>query len=276
MPKIIDQIVKALKHPKAAIYLASQRYIRKYEGFSYNFYANGEAFVMDSLSTYLTNSITFDVGANRGDWSRMVSSRSTDCVIYAFEPSPTTFRSFLEPSTLGISTIKCCNIGLGSVDSLLPFKEYLNGDALSTFVTKADFHSLESSIVNVEVKTGDRFCQANNIDKINFLKIDVEGFEFDVLKGFEDMISDHCVDLIQFEYGYTNADSGHILKDMYKFLTDKGYAVGPIKPKGVIFMDFDYALNNFNSGPNFLAVSPKASHLVEVLRGPAIPFYPSR
>ena len=273
---MIKLITKVLLNPKAALYFACKNYIKKYEGFSYDFSKNGEAFVVDALSNHIAAGVIFDVGANKGDWSRMSSEKFPECAIYSFEPSPSTFKDFLETSTFSISSIKCYNIGLGSESAILPFKEYQGGNIFSTFVIDADFHSLKTSTTNVEVTTGDKFCQTNKIKKISFLKIDVEGFEYDVIKGFGEMIANSNIDVIQFEYGYTNADAGHTLKDIYKLLSDNDYVVGPLKPKGVIFMEFDYALNNFNSGPNFIAVSKKAPHLIDAIQGPGIKYYPMR
>lgn len=72
-----------------------------------------------------------------------------------------------------------------------------------------------------EVKRADEYIQKNNIKSIDFLKIDTEGFEFNVIKGFGDEIQK--VKVIQFEYGGTYIDSGDKLKDIIEYLVSHGF-----------------------------------------------------
>lgn len=67
-----------------------------------------------------------------------------------------------------------------------------------------------------ENKVGD-----NNVGKVDFLKIDTEGFEFDVLKGFGKALRD--VQFIQFEYGGTFMDNGVKMIDVVRYLEDMGF-----------------------------------------------------
>jgi hypothetical protein len=68
-----------------------------------------------------------------------------------------------------------------------------------------------------------------NIKYIDFLKIDVEGHEFNIIKGFEDMI--RKVNIIQFKYSATYLDSGVKLVDIINYL------------KGYNFHNFSYLTN---------------------------------
>ena len=73
-----------------------------------------------------------------------------------------------------------------------------------------------SKIFDTHLKVGDDLLNFKN--ETLFIKIDVEGFEFEVLKGFGNMLSEKAIKIIQFEYGYANADAGHTLKDIFNFL----------------------------------------------------------
>jgi hypothetical protein len=55
----------------------------------------------------------------------------------------------------------------------------------------------------IQVKRGDDFCRENNITQIDLLKIDTEGFEIPVLKGFSKMISESRVKAIYCEVGFS-------------------------------------------------------------------------
>ena len=61
----------------------------------------------------------------------------------------------------------------------------------------------------------------NNIKNIDFLKIDTEGFELNVLKGFGDFLEN--VKIIQFEYGGTFLDNNTKLIDVINYLEQKGF-----------------------------------------------------
>ena len=65
---------------------------------------------------------------------------------------------------------------------------------------------------------------------VDFLKIDTEGYELNVLQGFEDTLEN--VKIIQFEYGGTFLDNNTKLIDVINYLGSKG------------FYKFSYLTNN--------------------------------
>jgi len=117
-------------------------------------------------------------------------------------------------------------------------KSYLNNFGLSDKNESLEYYNEQQSFVNrklthpdtymnwtksiFEVRRADEYIQKNNIESIDFLKIDTEGFEFNVIKGFGDEIQK--VKVIQFEYGGTYIDSGDKLKDVIEHLARYGFA----------------------------------------------------
>ena len=73
----------------------------------------------------------------------------------------------------------------------------------------------------LHIKKGKDYIISNNIKNIDFLKIDTEGYEFNVLKGFEDHLEN--VKIIQFEYGGTFLDNDKKLIDVINYLEQKGF-----------------------------------------------------
>ena len=80
----------------------------------------------------------------------------------------------------------------------------------------------ESNKVLLNIKKGKDYVLENNIKSIDFIKIDTEGYELNVLQGFEDFLEN--VKIIQFEYGGTFLDNNKKLIDVINYLEQKGFS----------------------------------------------------
>lgn len=116
--------------------------------------------------------------------------------------------------------------------------------------------------IKVDLITGAEFCIQKGISKIDFLKIDVEGLEFQVLKGFLDFIENQKIKVVQFEYGPMNIESRTFLKDFYDFLGPKGYQIGKLYPDGVEFCEYCYQLDDFKWA-NYVAVLHSEKQIID-------------
>ena len=88
----------------------------------------------------------------------------------------------------------------------------------------------DSNKLLLDIKKGKDYVINNNVKHIDFLKIDTEGYELNVLQGFEDTLEN--VKIIQFEYGGTFLDNNIKLIDVIHYLISKG------------FYKFSYLTNN--------------------------------
>ena len=79
----------------------------------------------------------------------------------------------------------------------------------------------DSNKIILNIKKGKDYMIEKNIQFIDFLKIDTEGYELKVLQGFEDLIKN--VKIIQFEYGGTFLDNNIKLKDIIYYLENSGF-----------------------------------------------------
>jgi hypothetical protein len=105
----------------------------------------------------------------------------------------------------------------------------------------------------------------NDITGIDFLKVDVEGMEERVLKGFAGMLALGAIKIIQFEYGYVNAVTKFLLRDFYEMLRPYDMVIGKIYPTYVDFREYKLNHEDF-LGPNFLAVHSSCTGVIEGLR----------
>jgi FkbM family methyltransferase len=79
----------------------------------------------------------------------------------------------------------------------------------------------DANKILLDIKTGKDYIINNDIKNIDFLKIDTEGYELNVIKGFEDYIEN--IKIIQFEYGGTFLDNKTKLIDVINYLEQKGF-----------------------------------------------------
>ena len=183
----------------------------------------------------------FDVGANIGDWSIGALNKLSPKRIYAFEPIPDTFE--LLAKNIGNLEVFPQKIALSDFTGELELNFSLEKSYLSSSLSNAENSSFKKTIC--EVQKGDNFCDIFKVDKIDFLKIDTEGNDYKVLKGFEDKIKNRKIRLIQFEYGPFSIVSKDLLKNFYDFLNQYGYVIGKIYPNHIDLRGYHVHSENF-------------------------------
>src|SRR5262245_41511690 len=125
--------------------------------------------------------IVFDVGANIGCTALLFGGLSSK--VYAFEPSRTTF-AFLERniSRSGLKNVSAQNVGLGAESGSVPLTFYptnRSGGFVSNHTRATAGHTVEK----VEIRPLDEMFARLNVPRVDFIKIDVEGFEGHVIRG---------------------------------------------------------------------------------------------
>ena len=118
--------------------------------------------------------------------------------------------------------------------------------------------------VDCEVRRGADYAAAHDIQRIDILKIDVEGAEGKVLAGFDPMISEGRVRLIQFEYNRGAILGDFLLKHAYAFFTPRGYRLGKLMPDGVHFHTYHFGHEDF-AGPNYVACREDDAELIRLI-----------
>ncbi len=236
-----------------------------YNDFGYDFSTNGEKNVIEALAPHRIKTV-FDVGANVGDWSKLAASAFLGSTVHAFELSSST-RATLAKNLVGPQFV-ICDAALGAAQGEFEYKDYGDRHSAVNTIVDTTYHdkSIPFTMRRAQVVTGDTYMEQNGIPTVDFLKVDVEGAEYLVLEGFTQALLNHRVRVIQFEYGYANGDAGHLMKDFYNLLTRFDFQVGKIWTAGVRFSPFRYPMNNFDSGPNYLAVAKSESAIIEALR----------
>lgn len=179
-------------------------------------------------NTKKNNLTVFDVGCNRGLYIDLFLGENIESEIHCFEPIVSLFNN-LNNKYGNKKNIKLNNICLSDKNGEVTFHELTNPstDGCSSIVERPVFKQRNWNYKSYEVKskTIDSYCEENNINHIDYLKIDVEGAEFLVLKGCEKMLNKQTIDFIQFEYGNTFSDANVKLLDVYNLIKKYSYNI---------------------------------------------------
>ncbi|HEY3403573.1 MAG TPA: FkbM family methyltransferase [Ohtaekwangia sp.] len=130
--------------------------------------------------------VILDIGANFGAFSLRLAryaleNKFKDVQVHAFEPNPSVATNFknnlhLNPDLLPV--VQLHEVGLGSQSQKRSF-QFENSNTGSGRVTASEGNGQ----VSIEIRTLDDFVEQLNPKKITFIKLIVEGFEPEVLKG---------------------------------------------------------------------------------------------
>jgi FkbM family methyltransferase len=194
--------------------------------------------------------VVFDVGAQRGDYVeaalRVVDGRLR---AFSFEPQDACFeilrtRYASEPRVSLHKAAISNHVGVAE----LFFAE--QGESVASLCRQSD---AQTNAQKVGVTTVDQFCDENGVDRIQFLKIDTEGKEMEVLQGAARMIQEGQIDFIQFEFGDTFLHTPYHFIDVWNYLSDR-YVIYRILRHGLAELrHYSHDLEVYKNA-NFLSV----------------------
>ena len=206
--------------------------------------------------------IIIDGGANVGKYALLIHKYNTTSKIYALEPVDSTFEK-LKENTQHIKNIIPINKGLFSENCSKEINIF-RSDTHSSIYDIDGYSTKEKNVKTIDLVAGDHFLNEHKIEQVDFLKIDIEGAEYDALLGFKESIKKGNIKAVQFEYGYINITTKKLLIDFYHFFEAHDYVIGKIFPKRVEFRAYKYKYEDF-LGPNFIAVKKSETELIKVL-----------
>lgn len=175
--------------------------------------------------------VVFDVGASVGDIAREYRRRFPTAFLHCFEPNPAVFEKLRARLPVDDRRIACHPVALASsegraqlhVNAFAPTSSLLaSDDRGSAYWGTGLLDTLQT--IEVQTTTLDDFCTAKQIERIDVLKLDVQGAELSVLEGARRMLSEQRIALIYTEMILAPTYQGQPgLEDYLDLLSGHGY-----------------------------------------------------
>ena len=174
------------------------------------------------LPSYRIRTI-FDVGAHVGESVREFVRAHPEARVYCFEPFLSTFER-LRDETAGNPYVRCFPLALGAKkESIRIYAKPLssNNSLWDWGTASADTDSILES---VEVDTLDSVTAVHEVEHIDFLKIDTEGYDLEVLRGAENLLRTKRITFVQVEASMNRLNTKHVdFGAFMAYLEERGY-----------------------------------------------------
>jgi FkbM family methyltransferase len=198
--------------------------------------------------------VVFDIGAHVGSWTRMALDVNPHAQYHCFEPSSSTFRMLQAAGLPANVRLNHCALGAGQGSADLYVHEWDQNTSLHRFA--GDYLRGQVGREAVRVDTVDAYCERNAIARVDFMKVDVEGYETAVLRGAADLLQSQRVRCVQFEHAWCAAYSRTFLRDYFDLLPPLGYFLYKLFPEGPLKLEgYSHHLEATRSA-NYLAALP--------------------
>lgn len=200
-------------------------YLQNY-GMSGECDSSGEINALKKVSATLNKKdrlVIFDIGANIGKYASNFSKLiTTSYTMHCFEPSQKTFAILTANTKDNPHIVRHC-LGFGNEDlqTVLYSNEVTNTQS-SLLARDMSHWGKDYNLTNQEsvtITTLDSFIAKQDIAFIDFLKLDIEGFEWNFFKGARQSLAARKIGIIQFELGVGAVDGKYFFKDLYYLLS---------------------------------------------------------
>jgi FkbM family methyltransferase len=165
----------------------------------------------------------FDVGANEGQTVKTIRVNWRGAAIHAFEPGPAAFAR-LQRHAGGFEGVTLNNAAVGSTTGTLTLIENSQSEMSSILPLGPSGWGAEVRRTPVPVVTLDDYCARHGVDFIDILKCDTQGYELEVFRGAERLLTEGRIRLVYFEVTFNDLYQGlPSLDELWRFLSDRGY-----------------------------------------------------
>ncbi|MEP6616165.1 MAG: FkbM family methyltransferase [Ginsengibacter sp.] len=195
----------------------------------YGFYEKDSILTWEKLIGQ--DSVVIDIGTNIGYYTLIAAQKARNGKVYSFEPVAVNFQALQQNLKLNnITNVIAYQAGISNARSVAKyFVSSPDNRGMSGMRPAPNFSGLVESI---ETMTLDEFSRDQNLKKIDFIKLDIEGNELNALHGMLEVLKKFKPVLFIELLGEHLAGYGAEVKDVYHFLKENGYDPCQIHPDG--------------------------------------------
>ena len=209
--------------------------------------------------------LSLDIGANVGNYTKLILQETNSKVI-SFEPLPDAYRELENLKKDFSERLEIFNIAISNENKKqdLHFSNEKSEKAsLMKHLEKLSFiGKANKNKISVEVKKLDDLKNIFKNQTIDFMKIDTEGYEFEVLDGAKYLLKEHKPKFIQIEFNWHQLLKGQTLykissmidfSDIFKILPhgDELIQIDPSRPENNIYHLSNYVFIRKDISKNY-------------------------
>lgn len=225
---------------------------------------SGEQWFIRNVLAPTHPTLCVDVGANKGEYTAELL-RWTTAQVHAFEPLPLAFESLQRVAATSPGRVQVFNSAVGASNEPALI-HYGQGDSdlasLSAEVNSIAFvGAANTNVMEVQVTTLDEhFADLVRLGPgaVDFIKVDTEGFEFEVLQGAREVIAGCRPRFVQIEMNLHQLVRRHTLYSLHELMGD-GYDVFQMLPHGMHRVETTRPESNTFCYSNFVFVRQDAA-----------------
>jgi len=204
--------------------------------------------------------VVFDIGANVGLYSLLAASANPQSNVYAFEPTPEMVTALTRNIQLnGLCNIAVEPVAVGRSEQVGFLRLCLGSDGTNEGMNFISSTRAADSDLPVEVTSLDEYCGRRRIERIDLMKMDIEGGEYDALLGAHRLLQQQAIGCLFIELIEWAANrSGHSIDEIKGLLLDAGYHLYRLRSRALI----PVAAETLLDGENVIAFVREPEHLL--------------
>lgn len=192
-----------------------------------------------------------DVGANQGQFALASTKEFPQANIISFEPLPEQYEKF-KFNLKKFKNVEIHNVALGNEPGIIDFYRNEHSHASSALLIseeqkKAIPETAKTTRIQVRVDRLDEILSKRELHGATLLKLDVQGYERNVLEGSANLLSK--IDYLVFEASFIPMYKGEpLFEEMHRFLRNIGFEliapVGFLEGKNGVILQMDFLYRN--------------------------------
>ncbi|GIV05871.1 MAG: hypothetical protein KatS3mg016_1446 [Fimbriimonadales bacterium] len=203
-----------------------------------------ESAVLEAIAPSLTGKVVYDIGANIGIttlfFARAVGEQG---LVVAFEPVPPTAQRLRDNVQINrLDNVRVYELALGDEEAQAEISYAAEASGIATLRQDLTLHYQKNYYMQsfqIEVVPLDVLLKREQLPLPDFIKMDVEGFEWQVLRGAQKILKEAHPQLFLELHGASREERYQTWLQIYQYLTQLGYAIvsvnqQPITPNNLL------------------------------------------